>query len=218
MGDAIGVSVGTAALGSGYAPVPAPLRPVLPAAGLSRGSAVAVEDRDLPLLLALAAGAAGDGLWAAVGLPQLGALAAAEAGLSLESGLWVDTPGDQWAHALSVVVESVPVVMLASPGSVPERTGRRLAAVLRRSGAVLLVAGPWEGAQVRLRVARSAWAGVGAGHGLLTGRRAEVRAWGRGAAGAGAAAVVWLPGPSGQVAEVVEAPGRRAVVPLTGVG
>ena len=46
--------------------------------------------------------------------------------------------------------------------------------------AVLLVAGAWEGAQVRLRVTSQAWAGVGRGNGRLRGRRVRVMADGRG--------------------------------------
>lgn len=217
--DYLGVAVFPLSIGAaptaGILPVPPPLQPVLPG-GLRRGGEVAVEDADLPLLLALAAGAAGSALWAVVGLPQLGGLAAADAGLDLDRGLWVDAPGDQWAQTVAVVAESVPVVLLGSPGRVPERTGRRLSAVLRRTGAVLLVAGPWEGAAVRLRVGRSAWEGVGSGHGLLQRRRVEVHGWGRGAASAGSSTVVWLPGPDGQIAAVqrpAEQGGRR----LTGI-
>jgi hypothetical protein len=51
------------------------------------------------------------------------------------------------------------------------------------------VAGEWEGAQTRMFVARPAWQGLGAGHGRLRGRRAQVVATGPGRGGAAAGAV-----------------------------
>ncbi|HEY1347010.1 MAG TPA: hypothetical protein VGF54_18640, partial [Streptosporangiaceae bacterium] len=65
---------------AGMLPVLPALRELLPG-GLRRGTVVAVGGWGL-LCLAVAAGASAAGAWcAAVGLPQLGAAAAAEAGL-----------------------------------------------------------------------------------------------------------------------------------------
>ncbi|WP_329180260.1 hypothetical protein [Streptomyces sp. NBC_01477] len=201
-------------------PVLPVLRSLLPGGTLRAGSSVAVEDADLPLLLALGAGAARNGTWAALGLPQLGALAAADAGLDLEYGLWVDRPGGDWPQVLAVLMEAVPVVLVGPLGRPGERTARRIAGLQRRMGAVLLVAGPWSGAQVRLRVTEAAWEGVGAGHGLLRGRRVRVRSAGRGAAAAGRSAVLWLPGPDGTATAVDvrrdDAPGRPALLGAVG--
>jgi hypothetical protein len=173
---------------------------------------VAVEDADLPLLLALGGGAARNGIWAALALPQLGALAAADAGLDLDCGLWVDHPGSDWPQVLAVLMEAVPVVLIGSLGRPAERITHRIAALQRRTGAVLLVAGPWEGAQVRLRVAEAVWEGVSAGHGLLRGRRVRVVAAGRGVPGAGRSTVLWLPGPDG-VTGVAYGPATGTPVP-----
>ncbi|MEU0108350.1 hypothetical protein ABZ313_23730 [Streptomyces sp. NPDC006251] len=155
----------------------------------------------MPLLLALAgAAAAGSAGWAAVGLPHLGALAACDAGLDVGAGLWIDEPGRQWAQVLATVLEAVPVVLVGPMPPAPDRITRRLAAVMRRSGAVLLAAQAWEGADLRLRVSSAVWVGVGTGFGLLRGRRVTVTATGRGVAARPRRADLWLPGPDGAVA------------------
>lgn len=157
----------------------------------------------MPLLLALAAQASSGGAgWAAVGLPQMGVLAAKSAGLDLASGLWVDAPGRQWVQVVATLAEAVPVVMVGQLGTVPGQVARRLAAVLRRSGSVLLSAGSWEGAEVRMSIVSAAWDGVGAGHGVLRGRRVKAAAVGRGASAVPRYAEMWLPGPDGKVASL----------------
>ncbi|MGI5144188.1 hypothetical protein [Streptomyces sp. CA-106110] len=203
--------------GSGTrSPAASPLATLLPGGRVRAGTAVSAGG-DMPLLLALAAeasrGAAG---WAAVGLPQLGVLAAEAAGLELAHGMRIDTPGRQWAQVLATVLEAVPVVVTGSLDAVPDRVARRLAAVMRRSGSVLLSAGGWQGAEVRLRVVVSSWEGVGQGHGLLRARRVTVAAAGRGAAVAPRYAEMWLPGPNGAIAPVgQEASGGPLAVPAT---
>jgi hypothetical protein len=185
-----------------------PLAAVLPQGRLRAGTAASAGG-DMPLLLALAAQtAAGTAGWAAVGLPQLGALAAESAGLDLARGMRIDHPGDRWGQVLAIALEAVPVVLVGSPGPVNSQTGRRLGAVLRRSGSVLLAADRWEGAEVRLRVVTAAWDGVGLGHGLLRGRRVTVAATGRGAADAHRYAEMWLPGPDGRAAPVRDVDAR----------
>jgi hypothetical protein len=138
--------------------------------------------------------------WAAVGLPHLGALATQAAGLDLASGMHIDDPDHKWAQALATVAEAVPVVLVGTPGPVPDRIARRLAAVLRRSGSVLLTQGSWQGAEVRLQVVDATWEGLGEGHGLLRRRRVRVAAAGRGAAAVPRHAEMWLPGPDGRIA------------------
>ncbi|MDX3386098.1 hypothetical protein PV682_32265 [Streptomyces niveiscabiei] len=175
------------------------LESLLPGGRLRPGSIVSVG-QDLPLLLALAARAATEaGPWAVVGLPQLGVLAAGSMGLDVGAGLWVDRPGKRWPEVVTTLAESVPVLLLGPLGPAPGRQGRRLAAVLRRTGAVLLTTGAWEGADLRMAVTASRWEGVGAGHGLLRARRVRVSATGRGAAGGAPRTVqLWLPGSEGR--------------------
>jgi hypothetical protein len=161
---------------------------------------------DVPLLLALAAEAAGEaGSWAVIGMPHLGVLAAESMGLNAGMGMFVDHPGRRWPEVVAALAEAVPVLLLGECGPATGRTVQRLRAVLRRTGAVLLTAGAWEGADVRLAVARARWEGVGAGHGLLRARRVEVTASGRGVAGgAPRTARLWLPGPEGRAAALTE--------------
>src|SRR5215469_760186 len=74
-----------------------------------------------------------------------------------------------------------------------------LEAAARRYGSVLVVAGDWPGAQSRLLVTDVEWTGIGAGHGRLHARRAQVSASGRGAGERPRSAWLWLPGPDGTV-------------------
>ncbi|MEU6349942.1 hypothetical protein ABZ896_11510 [Streptomyces sp. NPDC047072] len=186
-----------------------PLSTVLPQGRLRPGTAASVGG-DMPLLLALAAQAAqGTAGWAAVGLPQLGMLAAEAAGLELARGMRIDEPGPRWGQVLAITLEAVPVVLVGALGPVSDQVARRLGAVLRRSGSVLLAADRWEGAEVRLRVVAASWDGVGQGHGLLRGRRVTVEAAGRGAAGAARHADMWLPGPDGRIAPLHDLHDRR---------
>ncbi|MGW2748100.1 hypothetical protein [Streptomyces sp. NPDC001450] len=210
------VRAGGVAAESAYA---SPLGTVLPEGRIRPGTAVSVSG-DMPLLLALAAqAAAGTSGWAAVGLPHMGALAAQAAGLDLACGMRIDDPGRQWAQVLATVAEAVPVVLVGPLGTVPDRVARRLSAVLRRSGSVLLAADSWQGAEVRLRVVSAAWEGVGAGHGLLQGRRVKVAAAGRGAAAAPRYAEMWLPGPGGAIAPIhPEAPPLEGLEPAAADG
>jgi hypothetical protein len=184
-------------------PVVEALAPLLPD-GLRRGSAVAVDGgagaTTLALSLAVAASAAGS--WTAVvGAPWLGWAQALELGLAPERTLVVDPPRERWATAVAALVDAVDVVLVAGARPNPADV-RRLLARARERGAVL-VAMPrteWPGAEVRLTVGSSRWIGPEShGAGRLLARRAEVVASGRGAAGRGRQATLWLPGPDGRV-------------------
>ncbi|QPP07530.1 hypothetical protein G4Z16_15315 [Streptomyces bathyalis] len=185
--------------------VTAELGSLLPGGCLRAGTTVSAGG-DMPLLLALAGWAAAEaGPWAVVGLPQLGVLAAQSMGLDVGVGMFVDHPGRHWPEVVATLAEVVPVLLLGGCGPATGRTAQRVGAVLRRTGTVLLTAGEWEGADVRLAVTRSRWVGVGAGHGLLCARQVEVTASGRGAAGgAPRTARLWLPGPDGGTARLTD--------------
>ncbi|MEU8514446.1 hypothetical protein AB0C76_23055 [Kitasatospora sp. NPDC048722] len=193
----------------GLLPVVPALRDLLPEGGLRRGTAVSVAGGDTGLLLALAAGAKdiGGGWAAAVGLPDLGLAAAEGYGLDLRRLLVADDPGPHWAEVVSVLAGAVELVMLRPDGPVPPRLAARLAAVLRRSGCVLLVAGPWPGAALRLGVRSGRWFGLGDGYGQLAGRQVEVVAEGRGSATPGRTARLWLPDEHGAARPVGEPAG-----------
>lgn len=186
--------------------VPRALATILPEGGLRRGSTVAVGAGAAPgsvsLTLSLLGPASMAGAWcAAVALPDLGLVAAAELGVAVERLALVPHPGDQWTVVVAALLESVDIVV-ARP-LVPVRPGdaRRLIARARERGSVLVVVdttgaavGRWpEGADVRLEVTGSVWSGLGRGHGHLQGREVEVTVTGRRGATRARSARVQLP-------------------------
>ncbi len=182
--------------GGAALPVDPALAGLLPG-GLQRGTVAAAGQWSL-LCLALAAGAAADGAWCAVaGVPELGVAAAAELGIAPGRLLLVADPGPHWPQVIASLLDGCELVIVRPPGHPPAQVRRRLAATLRRCGSVLVVAGPWEGAQYRLAVTRQEWAGLGPGHGRLRARQVQVVADGRGAAGRARSQWLWLPGSDG---------------------
>jgi hypothetical protein len=175
---------------------------LLPGRGLRRGSVTAVTGSHA-LALALVAEASRTGSWvAAVGLDNLGIVAAHELGLALERLPLVPSPGDRWADSVAALADAVDVVMLRPPVGVSPRVLRRLAARARERGAVLLPLSPWPEADVRLELVRSVWLGLEQGHGRLQARQALVSVAGRGAAVGGRRGWLWLPDDQGQVRPV----------------
>ena len=180
-------------------PVLPALAPLLPGGGVAKGSVVAVEQPGA-LCLALMAGASQAGMWCGVaGLPDLGVLAAAGAGVEPGRMMLVPEPGPQWAEVAATMLDACEVVLMRPAGRAPAQARRRLETAARRSGAALIVAGTWDGAPVRLYVARQQWGGIGDGYGRLRARRAEVVAecQGRGRPAAAGVAVAAGPGRQG---------------------
>jgi hypothetical protein len=192
----------------GILPVLPALRELLPAGGLQRGS-VAAAGRWSLLCLALAAEASAAGSWCAVaGLPQAGVAAAADAGLDPGRMLLVSEPGPGWPQVVASLLDGCELVLLRPPEHPSAQVRRRVEATVRRFGSVLVVAGDWAGAQVRLLVTDQEWAGIGTGHGRLRARRARVVADGRGASARPRARWLWLPAPDGSVAVADQAGDR----------
>jgi hypothetical protein len=188
-------------------PVVPAFQSLLPGAGLRRGTTVAVG-RSAALALALVAGASAAGSWvAAVGLPHLGIVAAAETGVVLERLALVPAPGVRaWPTVVAALLDAVDVVLMRPPARPPAAQARRLAARARERGAVLVPLGPWsEPADLRLAVTSSAWHGLGQGHGNLQARQVEVLVAGRGAAARERRVLLWLPSFDGSIAPA-EAP------------
>jgi hypothetical protein len=183
-------------------PVAPELSGLLPGRGLRRGSTVAVAaGRSAPagggtsLMLALLAAASRDGSWCAVvGMPTLGALAAAESGVALERLALVPHPGPDWPTVVAALIDGVDVVVAAVPGPVPAGIAGRLAARARQRGSVLVPFGDWAGADLTLRVGAGRWEGLGAGRGRLRRREVTVVAEGRGAAARPREITLWMPG------------------------
>jgi hypothetical protein len=190
-------------------PVLPALRPLLPNQGLRRGTTVAVAS-SAALALALVAGASAAGSWvAAVGLPDLGIVAAAETGIALERLALVPVPGaSAWPTVVAAFLDAVDVVLVRSPAGLPAALARRLVARARERGAVLVPLGTWsEPADLRLAITASDWHGLGQGHGSLRARRVEVVASGRGAAARERRVLLWLPSPDGTIIPATAVPG-----------
>jgi hypothetical protein len=193
-------------------PVTAALRPLLPGGCLRRGATISVRGGTgngiaggtasgtgaTSLLFALLAEASAAGSWcAAVGLPRLGLVAAAEAGVAVQRLALVPHPGPDWVDAVGALLDGLDIVALATPGGVAPALAARVVAKVRQRGAVLIALGSWPGADVGLDVVGGSWQGLGQGVGRLRRRELEVVASGRGAAARSRRARLWLPGTSG---------------------
>jgi hypothetical protein len=180
-------------------PVLPPLAELLPHGGLRRGTVVAVSG-SLRLALALAAGTTQAGCWAAaVGVPELGVVAAAETGVVLRRLALVPDPGRQWARVVATQLGGVELVLARPPAAAGQSVRRQLATRARERGSVLVALGAWPHPDLSLRVSGGPWTGVEAGAGRLLGRRAQVVTTGRGAASRPHEARLWLPFRDGTV-------------------
>ena len=194
---------------------------LFPWTGLRRGATVAVTPGAAATSLALtvAAGPSQAGSWcAAVGMPSLGLVAAAEAGIDLARFPLIAAPPGrrEWASIVAAVVDVFDLVLVQPPTRVGAADARRLTARARERGAALLVVGPWEGADVRLAVRQATWHGLERGHGHLRARLVEVVAEGRGAAARPRRVSLWLPDADGEVRRAAagvprQVDGRREV-------
>ena len=212
-------------------PVEDALAPLLPEGGLRRGSVLAVDGATAAtsVALALVGAASRRGSWvAALGMPRLGIVAAAQLGVDLERSVLVPlgagqsggvrSGGAQWPVVAAALLEGVDVLLLRLPGRVRTADARRLVARARERGAVLVVVGDrpaWpEASDLTLTVEAARWEGLGCGHGYLQARLVEVTAVGRRGAARPRRARLWLPGPDGQVAAVPsDGAGRDALRP-----
>ena len=166
------------------------------------------------LALALLAGPSQAGSWcAAVGLPSLGLVAAADVGVALERFPLVARPGDEWPAVVAALVDAVDIVLVHLPRHVRTGDARRLVAKARDRGAVLVTTGGSTAfaADVRLSVSGCTWEGLGRGHGRLRARRIDVVATGRGAAARERRVSLWLPASDGGVKTIDHANARSLV-------
>ena len=137
------------------------------------------------LSLALAAGPSAGGSWvAAVGMPDLGLVAATEAGVALERFALIPRPGKQWADVVASLIDGFDMVLARPPVHLKAGVARRLVARARERQAVLVGVGGWpEGASMRIDVRVSEWVGLGAGRdggaGHLSSVRRDLRPTGR---------------------------------------
>jgi hypothetical protein len=181
-------------------PVASSLRPVFPNGGLRRGSTVAVE-RSAGLLLALLAEASAQGAWCAVvGVPELGLVAAAEAGLRLSRLAMVSDPGRDLLAVPAMLLDGLNLVAVAGVERLAPRERHQLSGRARGGHAVLLSVGRWPGADLEISMGHGKWSGLeGGGAGRLRSRRVEMRVGGREAGHRTRSVPVLLPGPDGMV-------------------
>ncbi len=212
-------------------PVEDVLAPLLPEGGLRRGSVLAVDGATAAtsVALALVGAASRRGSWvAALGMPRLGIVAAAQLGVDLERFVLVplgggqsggaQSGGAQWPVVAAALLEGVEVLLLRLPGRVRAVDACRLVARARERGAVLVVVGDrpaWpEASDLTLTVEAARWEGLGCGHGYLQARLVDVTAVGRRGAARPRRARLWLPGSDGRVAAVLsDGAGRDALRP-----
>lgn len=204
-------------------PVAAPLAAALPRGGLARGSVVSMLGQGATsLLFALLAGPGGvAGHWAAlVGMPGLGLRAAAELGVDLDRVVLIPDPGSDVLQVVSILIDGVDLIAVSLPSSVRPAPARQrvIGGRLRQRGAVLLVAGPWPGADLVLTARWVGWHGLGRGHGRLRDRELAVRVGGRRAAGPGAEVELLLRPSDRDAVQILPAVSRPALQPVARVG
>ncbi|GIJ49872.1 hypothetical protein Val02_67580 [Virgisporangium aliadipatigenens] len=217
-GTTVGISTSSTApsaagpIGGAAARAGAGVRPQRAVAGLPVATSV---------LLALLVEASRAGSWCAVvGLPTLGVAAAAELGIALDRLALVAHPGAEWPTVVAALLDGFDVVAVAAPAGVTPAVASRLAARARQRGGVLVPFGPWHGADLTLEAADPVWHGIEDGHGRLRGRQVSITARGRGASAAPRLTHLWLPrptgvladlGPMGEIASPIELDARRPV-------
>lgn len=180
--NGVAVTTGDRALGR-MLPVRAELAAILPGGGLRRGSTVAVRG-STALLLGLLSTATAAGSWAAVvGLPGLGLVAAAEAGVAVQRLALVPRPRRETAAVTAALLDGLDLVVLAGPDSLAPAQARKLEVRARHRGSVLLAFGAWPGADLQLSCVDIRWHGLADGHGQLTRSELLVEVGGRRAAG-----------------------------------
>lgn len=181
----------------GY-PAPPALADLLPGGVFRRGSSVEILGSG-SLMLAVIAAATTDGAWtAAVGMPDLGALAAAEHGVDLKRLALVPHPGAHWPTIVAALIDGIDVVAVRPPSPLTAPEHRRLAARVRQRGALLIATEPWDNADVTLRATNQRWYGLGQGRGRLKYRSVTVTVEGRGALTRAREITLWLPSPNGE--------------------
>lgn len=193
-------------------PVPDPLAPLFAVGGLPQGQVIGFAGAgSWSIALALAGTALGDDGWlAAVGVEDLGLLAAAEYGVRLDRLLVVATPpADRLAATVSALTEAVDLVALAPHRNLSHSQARRLAATCRERGTNLLLLNGghrWPlPPDLTITTTPEGWDGIGQGHGHLQQRRLTVEAVGRRAAARARRVTVLAPAPGGGLAPATPA-------------
>ncbi|NKY55617.1 hypothetical protein [Nocardia flavorosea] len=150
-------------------PVPPALAPLLPDRGLVKGSVVSYSGAGTLLAGLLAAVTGPGGHAAAVGLPRLGLLAAAEMGARLDRLAVIPDAGQDPMEVAAVLLDGMDLVVLGlGTAVIPPARARVLAAKARGKGATLLVTGGnWPTPDLSLESRVAGYTGLGTGSGRI---------------------------------------------------
>ncbi|MEU1984268.1 hypothetical protein [Nocardia sp. NPDC019395] len=150
-------------------PVPPALAPLLPDRGLVKGSVVSYTGAGSLLAGLLAAVTGPGGHAAAVGLPGLGLLAAAEMGARLDRLAVIADAGHDPVEVAAVLLDGMELVVLGlGDTAVTPARARVLAAKARGKGSTLLVTGgPWPAPDLSLESRVAGYTGLGTGSGRI---------------------------------------------------
>ncbi|MGD0741781.1 MAG: hypothetical protein ABSA31_00580 [Acidimicrobiales bacterium] len=177
--------------------------------GLRRGSTLAVAAEGASgttaVALALLARASSAGAWcAAVGLEDLGLVAADELGVALDRFVLVPRPARRFSTVVAALLDGCDIVLAATPALAPAdrrrlnvRARERRAVLVVLSGsraAPAMVGRPWpDGVDVRFSVTGGAFAGLGSGSGRMRSHRVDLVATRRAVSPREMQASLWLP-------------------------
>lgn len=151
------------------------LAPLLPGGALRAGAMYSVQG-SWQLALAFLSAASQSGSWCGVlGCADFGAEAAVRVGIALDRCVLVPSPGRHTLSLAGTLSETLTVVAARFDDQVSHSDIERLAARLREHGSTLVVVGDWARSESRLTVTSSQWAGLGAGHGMLSDRELTVQ-------------------------------------------
>ncbi|WP_280397496.1 hypothetical protein [Nocardia carnea] len=162
-------------------PVPPALAPLLPDRGLVKGSVVAYTGAGALLTGLLAAVTGPGGHAAAVGVPRLGLLAAAEMGARLDRIAVIPDAGHDPLEVAAVLLDGMELVVLGlGDAAVAPARARVLAAKARAKDATLLVTGgSWPTPDLRLESRVAGYTGLGAGSGRIRSISLDIEVRGR---------------------------------------
>jgi len=184
------------ALGVPTLPVADQIATLLPHGGLHCG-AVTVLQGSTAFLLTLLSRASQEGSWCAVvGFPEIGSLAAAEAGIDLSRLALIPDPGQQVGQVLAALTDGLDVVVVGPQldrRQLRPAVQRQIAARVKERGVVLISLQEWSGAEYTLQAHVAGWRGMGRGYGHLTKQDLILGRGGRGAAQRHISAEVSLP-------------------------
>lgn len=151
------------------------------------------------MLAVIAAATQQSAAWtAAIAMPDLGCLAAAEHGIDLKRLGLIPQPGAHWPTVTAALIDGFDVVAIRPPSPLTAPEHRRLAARIRQRGALLVATTPWDNPDVTLRVTHQQWHGLGQGTGRLKYRNVTLTIDGRSALTRSRQIELWLPAPTGE--------------------